>query len=476
VPGGIRALGWDVKSVYSTNRGDALSPRAVGHGGYTGTSLWIDPEKDLFVLFLSNRVHPDGKGAVNPLAGAIANLAAGLVGPSETPEEVPCDRPANEVKTGVDVLRAEGFARLRGAHVGLITNATGRARDGTTTIDLLKTAPDVTLVALFAPEHGLYTDQDALIANGKDERTGLPVWSLYGDTFAPTADMLAGIDTLVFDIQDVGARFYTYPSTMRRAMQVAAEHGLRFLVLDRPNPINGVDVAGPVLDPSARGFVNHHPLPVRHGMTIGELAVLFNADLHLGTALEVIRLQGWRRSQDFDQTGLTWTNPSPNLRSTTEALLYPGVALLEGTNLSVGRGTDAPFELVGAPWIDGGTLAAAMTKLGLGGVAFAPASFTPQSSVYHGEVCHGVRITVTDRAGLEPVRLGVGLARELRRLYRGPWHFEDTERLLQSRRALAAIDAQEPLADIEATWADELAAFRAKRDKYLLYPPGRCPR
>jgi uncharacterized protein YbbC (DUF1343 family) len=475
VPGGVRALGWDIKTVNSTNRGDALSPRAFGHGGYTGTSLWMDPEKDLFVLVLSNRVHPDGKGAVNPLAGAIANIAADGVGPSETPLEVPCDRPASDVMTGIDVLRAEEFARLRGAHVGLITNATGRARDGKTTIELLKGAPLVTLVALFAPEHGLTIDRDALIPSSTDSATGLPVYSLYGDAFAPTPEMLAGIDTIVFDIQDVGVRFFTYASTMRRAMQVAAARGLRFLVLDRPNPIDGVDVAGPVLAASPSNFVNHHALPVRHGMTIGELAVLFNADLHLGTRLEVVRLSGWRRSDDFDGTGLLWVSPSPNLRSTTEAFLYPGVGLLEGTNLSVGRGTDAPFELIGSPWIDGAALAAALTKVGLGGVAFSAASFTPTASVYHGEVCHGVRITVTSRSALDPLYLGIALAKELRRMYRAEWHFNDVDRLLQSKRALAAIDAQEPLAQVEATWASDLSLFRAKREKYLLYPPNRCP-
>jgi uncharacterized protein YbbC (DUF1343 family) len=237
-----------------------------------------------------------------------------------------------------------------------------------------------------------------------------------------------------------------------------------------------VSVAGPVLDAAARSFVNHHPLPVRHGMTMGELAELFNADLHMGAALEVVRMQGWRREADFDATGLPWVNPSPNLRSTTETLLYPGVALLEGTNVSVGRGTETPFEVVGAPWIDGGALSSALSQLALGGVSFAPASFTPTSSTFHGEASNGVRITLTDRALFEPVRLGVGLARELRRLYPGRWHFEDVDKLLQNKRALSAIDRRDSIAQIEATWADDLAAFRLRREKYLLYPATHCPR
>ena len=462
VPGGIRALGWDVQSAFSISRGDALSRRAIGHGGYTGTAMWIDPEKDLFVVFLSNRVHPDGKGAINPLVGKITSLAGRLVGE-------PC-ADASDVKPGIDVLRDEKFVRLRGAHVGLITNTTGRATDGTSAIDLLLRAPDVTLVALFAPEHGLGADREGLLDGGVDERSGLPLYSLYGEAFAPSASSLAGIDTLVFDIQDVGTRFYTYASTMRRAMGVAAEHDLRFFVLDRPNPIDGVDVAGPVLDESPRSFVNHHALPVRHGMTMGELAELFNADDHMGVRLQVVRVQGWRRGDYYDETALPWVNPSPNLRSVTEAILYPGVGLLEASNLSVGRGTDTPFEVIGAPWIDGPALAAALTQMHLGGVTFAAQSFEPTSSAYHGEKCGGVRVTVTNRHDLEPVRTGVAIASQLHRLYPIEWHFDALNRMLASRRAMDALLANKPLADVEATWAPELRAFQARREKYLLYP------
>ncbi len=466
VPGAIRALGWDVKSAYSTNRGESLSPRAVGHGGYTGTSLWIDPGEDLFVLFLSNRVHPDGKGAINPLAGRIADLAAGAL---HGPDGEPCDASPCPLETGIDVLADEGFASLRGAHVGLVTNATGRARTGERDIDLLRAAPGVTLVAIFAPEHGVTSDRDERITDGRDEATGLPIYSLYGAGFEPTPASLDGIDTLVFDVQDVGSRFYTYGSTMKRALAVAAARGLRFVVLDRPDPIDGVDVAGPVLVPSSSSFVNYHALPVRHGMTMGELALLFDADLHLGARLDVARMRGWRRASYFDETGLAWTNPSPNLRSVTEALLYDGVGLVEGTNLSVGRGTDTPFEVVGAPWIDGAVLADALGRAAIAGAAFAKATFTPASSVYAGQACEGVRITLADRRDLDPVRLGVEIALAIRRLYPSQWHVSDLEKMFADKGIVAAIAAGEPFARIEARWAEGLVRFRAKREKYLLY-------
>jgi uncharacterized protein YbbC (DUF1343 family) len=467
VPGGVRALGWDVKSAYSSNRGESLSPRAVGHGGYTGTSLWIDPEKDLFVLFLSNRVHPDGKGAINPLAGRIADLAVAGTSPVEIGET--CDASPCPLETGIDALASQGFSKLRGAHVGLITNATGRGRTGARDIDLLRSAPGVTLVAIFAPEHGLTSDRDERISDGRDETTGLPVYSLYGAGFEPTPASLDGIDTLVFDVQDAGSRFYTYGSTMKRALAVAAARGLRFVVLDRPDPIDGVDVEGPVLAESVSSFVNYHALPVRHGMTLGELALMFDADLHLGTRLDVIAMKGWRRASYFDETGLTWTNPSPNLRSVTEALLYDGIALLEGTNLSVGRGTDTPFEVLGAPWVDGAALADALGRRGVLGVAFEKASFTPVSGAYHGLACSGVRITVTDRRALDPVRLGIEAALAIHRLHPTEWHVSDLEKMIADKETVAAITAGEPFARIEARWADGLVRFKAKRDKYLLY-------
>ena len=470
VPGGVRTLGWTVESQW---RGEGLSPRAVGHFGFTGTALWIDPAKDLFTVILTNRVHPDGKGDSKPLVARINALAARAIGPAVGRVDG-CAEAEGGVRTGIDVLREEGFERLRGRHIGLITNATGRARDGTSTVDLLLAAPGLKLVALFAPEHGLDTDRQGAIASTQDARTGLPVYSLYGAAFAPSADALAGIDTLVFDVQDVGTRFFTYASTMRRAMETARDHELAFVVLDRPNPIDGIDIDGPVRVPLSRSFVNYHPLPIRHGMTVGELAVMFDADDHLGVALSVVPMRGWRRSYYWEDTGLAWVNPSPNLRSVEEAILYPAIGLLEATNVSVGRGTDAPFERVGAPWIDGKTLAAALGLEGLAGVSFAPETFVPDADRYAHERCGGVRITVGDRSAFEPVRTGLAIARELRRLHPQKWDFGKLDRLLVHPETLRAIDAGLPLAAIEETYRAEVGAFASKRAKYLLYGSGGC--
>jgi uncharacterized protein YbbC (DUF1343 family)/CubicO group peptidase (beta-lactamase class C family) len=466
VPAAVRALGWDVRSVYSTNRGMKLSPRAVGHGGYTGTSLWIDPEKDLFVLLLSNRVHPDGKGAVNPLAGRIADIAAVALEPAPSIADT-------GVATGIDVLVAEKFARLRGAHVGLVTNATGKSKAGGRTIDLLRGAEGVSLVALFAPEHGLSTDKDEGIVNGVDAATGLPVYSLYrvGSKagFEPTAESLSGIDTIVFDIADAGSRFFTYASTLEHVMKTVASRGLRLVVLDRPNPIGGIDVQGPVLTGETRSFVNHHALPVRHGMTMGELAVMFDADLHLGTKLEVVRMKGWNRATFYDETGLSWTNPSPNLRSTDEALLYDGIGLLEGTNLAVGRGTDTPFEVVGAPFVDGDALLGELQKEALPGVRFAKATFTPTASKFKGEACSGVRIQVTDRHAIDPVKRGLTLAVVLHRLQPAEWRVDQLEGMVGDKGVVAALTAGGSYGALEALWRGKLLTFRAKREKYILY-------
>jgi uncharacterized protein YbbC (DUF1343 family) len=470
VPGGIRALGWGVESQW---RGNGLSPTAIGHFGFTGTALWIDPDKDLFILVLTNRVHPDGKGDAKPLVARVNTLAAEAIGPPVG--RVACPDTSAGVLTGIDVLRAEGFERLQGKRVGLITNASGRARDGTSTVDLLLAAPGVKLTALFTPEHGLDASHAGKIADGRDERTGLPIYSLYGDALAPSAGSLADIDALVFDVQDVGVRFFTYAATMLQAMKAAREHGIRFVVLDRPNPIDGIDVAGPVLVPSTSSFVNYHSLPIRHGMTMGELATLLNADEHLGVALSVVTMRGWRRETYWDETGLPWVNPSPNLRSVDEAVLYPAIGLLEATNLAVGRGTDAPFERLGAPWIDGGALATALSAEGLDGVVFTPEDFTPDADRYAGRLCHGVHVTVRDRTRFEPVQAGLAIARVLRRLYRREWEFAKVDRLLVHPEALTAIDAGVPLASVVQTYRAELAAFMTKREKYLLYGTGECP-
>ena len=377
---------------------------------------------------------------------------------------------ANGVWTGLDVLQRDGFAELAGRRIGLITNHTGLDRTGARNVDLLGASPSVELAALFSPEHGLEGTLDvAEIDDGRDGQSGLRVFSLYGRTRRPTAQMLTGLDALVFDIQDAGARFYTYISTMGEAMQAAAEHGIGFVVLDRPNPINGRDVAGPMLDAGKESFVAFHRLPVRHGMTVGELARMFDAELGLGLEVRVVPTAGWRRADFYDATGLRWVNPSPNLRGLTAALLYPGIGLLETTNLSVGRGTDTPFEVLGAPWIDDFGLARCLNGCGLPGVRFVPVVFTPASSTCQGELCGGVSILVTGRGAFRPVRTGLEVARQLRILYPNVWDASAYGRLLGNERTLAAVLAGEPVDAIEAMNQPELEEFLERRSRFLLY-------
>jgi uncharacterized protein YbbC (DUF1343 family)/CubicO group peptidase (beta-lactamase class C family) len=483
-----RALGWDMRSSYSTNRGELFTDRAFGHGGFTGTSMWIDPELDLFVIFLSNRLHPDGKGLVNPLAGRIGTIAAAaIVGPNEkcglrisdsgmndSPNSaIPNAQSASDaqpVLTGIDVLERDNFKQLKGRHVGLITNHTGLNRDGKRTIDLLHDAKGVELLALFSPEHGIAgaLDRDG-IGNTKDKATGLPVFSLYGETRKPTKEQLNGIDTLVFDIQDVGARFYTYMSTMAWAMEGAAEHDLHYVVLDRPNPIGGVDVEGPIADKGRESFVGFHTLPVRHGMTVGELAKMYRAERKLKVDLDVIEAENWRRGDYWDATGLMWVNPSPNMRNLTEAVLYPGIGLLETTNISVGRGTDTPFELFGAPWIDAKQLAAELNAAELAGVRFVPIEFTPTTSKFEGEKCGGVGISVVDRRSIKPVTIGLAIAHTLNRLYADKWDAKAMDRLLINKRVLAAIGKGADVAEIDKIYGPKFDEFLKRREKYLIY-------
>jgi uncharacterized protein YbbC (DUF1343 family) len=379
------------------------------------------------------------------------------------------------VLTGIDVLERDGFRQLDGRRVGLITNHTGRDSSGRSTIDVLASAPNVKLVALFAPEHGLRGMDDTEVGNTRDQRTGLPVYSLYdGDRRRPSPEMLAGIDTLVFDIQDVGTRFYTYIATCGYAMEEAARQKIKFVVLDRPNPINGYDIEGPVAEAeltgqSAFSFTSYHSIPVRYGMTIGELALLFNTERKINADLAVIRLEGWRRADYYDGTALTWVNPSPNMRSLIEAQLYPGIGLLETTNLSVGRGTDTPFEVVGAPWIDGRKMAEALNRAGLAGIRFVPIRFTPRSSKFAGEECGGINLVVTDRSAFRPVATGIEIAYQLNRIYPGQWKVNDILRLLVNRPVLAALRDGKTTREIAALWQPELAEFASVRKRYLLY-------
>ena len=375
------------------------------------------------------------------------------------------------VLTGIEVLERDGFRQLAGRDIGLITNQTGVNRMGAGDIQLLNEANGINLVAIFNPEHGLFGKLDvSLIEDSRDPATGIKVYSLYGKSRRPTAEMLTGLDTLVFDIQDIGTRFYTYISTMGHAMQAAAENGVRFVVLDRPNPINGITVSGPVLDEGRESFTAFHRLPIRHGMTTGELARMFKAELKLDLELEIIPLEGWRRTDYFDNTGLPWVNPSPNMRSLTEAILYPGIGLLETTNLSVGRGTDTPFELFGAPWIDGDLLAQALNRLELPGVLFTPIEFTPDSSKFKDELCRGVSIRIIDREVLEPIRTGLEIALQLRLLYPRDWEIDSYDRLLASASVLDALKHGQSFREILAIYKPSLQEFKQRRLQYLIYP------
>jgi uncharacterized protein YbbC (DUF1343 family) len=369
------------------------------------------------------------------------------------------------------VLRAEGFARLTGARVALLTNHTGVARDGTPTIDLLRAAKNLTLVALFSPEHGIRGTLDDKVPNSTDEKTGLPVYSLYGDIRQPTDATLKGVDTIVVDLQDIGVRFYTYAATMALVMEEAARRNIAVVVLDRPNPIDGWRIEGPATDDAVLGSTSYLRMPIRHGLTIGELAQLFNGERKIGAKLSVVRMPRWRRDWWFDDTGAPWINPSPNMRSLTQATLYPGIGAIEASNISVGRGTDTPFEQIGAPWIDGLALAAALNDRNIPGLRAYPVRFTPASSAYKGEACGGVSFIVTDREAFRPTRLGAEVAAALVRLYPGHYRLKPEDRLVGSRNTTSRILGGEDPAAIVASWAADETRWRLLRAKYLIYIP-----
>jgi uncharacterized protein YbbC (DUF1343 family)/CubicO group peptidase (beta-lactamase class C family) len=469
-----RGLGWAISSP-SGNWSGMLPAGSFGHKGFTGTLLWIDPETRTYLIVLSNRVYPDGEARPETLRDKVFALAVQATGrpapqlPLEAGPGSVLARPTNRVQAGVDVLADRRFAPLFGKRVGLITNHTGLDAAGRRTIDVLARAPGVKLRAIFSPEHGLSGQADVKVASGRDTQTNLPVYSLYGETRRPTSDMLKDLDALVFDVQDAGARFYTYMTTMGYAMEAAAKKGIDFLVLDRPNPITASRVEGPVLDAGLKAFTGYFPLPVRHGMTLGELALMFNAERRIGARLTVIPMQGYRREMWFDETGIAWVNPSPNLRSLTQAIFYPGVALAEASNVSVGRGTESPFELLGAPWIEAEALAGHLRGRQLPGVEFEPVSFRPASSRFKGDVCRGVRMILKDRQRLDAVRLGVEILCALQRLHPGRFEIDQALGLLGSRAALQAIkEGLEPEA-IAASWQPRLVEFKKLREPYLLY-------
>lgn len=439
--------------------GYSLFADGISHTGFTGTYLWVHPETRATLVLLTSRLHPDEKGDVTALRQDLRTLALGAARRA-TRERV--------VELGIDRLVADGFSTLAGRHVGLVTNHTGRDSDGRRTADLLHAAPETELVAIFSPEHGLGGDRDDRVEDGRDRATGKPVYSLYGERKRPSTGQLLGIDTLVFDVQDAGARFYTYLTTLGLILETATEHHLDVVVLDRPNPIGGQHVSGPVLDDDRRSFVGYHPIPVRHGMTVGELAKLFAADRGL-VEPTVVKMTGYERAMIWRSTGHPWRPPSPNLRTPHAALLYPGVALVEATNVSVGRGTPQPFEVVGAPWIDAERLAGELRRVGIEGLFVEPTSFTPDSHRHAGLLCHGVALAVDDPARFDPLRLGVALALALRANHRQSWRAKGLMTLLGDAESHRAILAGEPLDRIVAGWGPELSAFLAHRQSFLLY-------
>ncbi len=485
IPGSstLHGLGWDIRSPYSKVFNGAFPKGSFGHTGYTGTSIWIDARSETFLIILTSRLHPHGKGNVKPLRvqAAAAVAAAMSMGPPathaalrpETGDDVDMGYGASDgpdrVQPGIEVLAAGGFAPLVGKKIGVITNHTGIDASGHSTLKLLLRAPGVQVRAIFSPEHGLSGQLDEKIASGKDMATGLPVYSLYGSVKRPTPHMLRGLDALVYDIQDVGARYYTYITTMAYAMEAAAAGGLDFYVLDRPDPLTAADVQGPVLDSGLHSFIGYFPLPVRYGMTAGEMAQLFNREKAIGARLHVVRMAGYRRGAWFDETGLPWVNPSPNLRSLIEAILYSGVGMIESANVSVGRGTGTPFEVVGAPWISGDRLARYLSRRHIPGIAFTPVAFTPTANPYRHQRCEGVRLRLVDRAALNSPVLGVELAAALYRLYPTKFQIDRTLSMIGSREVLRAIKCGEDPNTIRQSWTPGLDRFRRLRARYLLY-------
>ncbi len=501
--GDARGLGWDINTSFSSNRGELFPLGSFGHTGFTGTGVWIDRVSGTFVVFLSNRVHPDGKGDVGPLRAKVATVVASAV--EDTPIEkwkaaeaefsatVAAQVPrfvrttgslpavggntqtagprSGLVLNGIDILERDRFKQLEGLKIGLVTNHTGRNLVGKQTIDILKEAPNVNLVALFSPEHGIRGELDTeKIDDSKDEKTGLPVYSLYKDGMRrPKPEQTATIDAFVYDIQDIGARFYTYTATLKNVMEEAAKAGKPVFILDRPNPINGNDIDGIIANEDKLSFIAAHTTPVRYGLTIGELGMMMNAERKIGADVRVIKMDGWARSMWFDETGQTWVNPSPNMRSLTEATLYPGIGLLETTNVSVGRGTDTPFEIVGAPWINGRNLAKYLNERNLKGVRFVPIRFKPNASVFRDEECGGINIVITDRNAFDPVGTGIEIASALRKIYPTDWQVDRYARLLVNQEILDAVKRVESPESIDKLVRPKKEEFNTRRASYLLY-------
>jgi uncharacterized protein YbbC (DUF1343 family)/CubicO group peptidase (beta-lactamase class C family) len=490
---GSRSLGWDISSTFSRTASIFFPPEAVGHLGFTGTSVWIDPASRIYVIVLTNRVHPSGGGGnkIRELRTRVSAAAAAALFRPELTTVAMADStapasdsdadgrarssvvmpPRPRVRTGLDMLAAQNFAPIAGYSVGLVTNQTGIDGTGRRAIDLLAAAPNVKLAAIFSPEHGLTGDANTEVAHGRDPITGLPVWSLYGTTRRPAATMLRGINLLVFDIQDVGVRYYTYLTTLVYVMEEAARNGIPVLVLDRPNPLGGRVVEGPLMDPDLSSFTAPHPIPVRTGMTIGEFGRMAAVERKIPVALTIIAMEGWDRGRWFDDTGLPWVNPSPNIRSLMQALLYSGVGLLEATNVSVGRGTEQPFEVVGAPWIEPHGLASDLNALRLPGVTFEPVVFTPALGAdrYPNVPCAGVRMIVTNRDEIRPVTVGLALATALRNRHRDQFRPEAIQNLLVNRSTMWAFLRGESLDRLVAWTEMDRSSFLNRRASYLIY-------
>ncbi|MGA7375981.1 MAG: exo-beta-N-acetylmuramidase NamZ domain-containing protein, partial [Candidatus Sulfotelmatobacter sp.] len=490
----LRGFGWDIDSPFSSNRGDLLPIGSYGHTGFTGTSIWIDPTTQTYIILLTNAVHPRGKGNAIALRSEVATAVAAALPLTANEKEAlrwqsitgyneaqSAARRMNvrngNVKTGIDVLEDHNFDVLQVAgrkkRIGLLTNQTGVDASGRRTIDVLAQATGVSLDAIFSPEHGVTGTLDTTdLNNSKDDATGVPVYSVYGAKDAarrPRPDVLKQLDAVVVDIQDAGVRFYTYETTLGYFLEGAAKAGIEVIVLDRPDPITGSFVQGPVSDAGVENFNNYWTVPVRHGMTMGELAKMFNTERNINAKLIVVAIEGWERGDWFDSTGLAWINPSPNLRSVTEAALYPGVGLIEGTNVSVGRGTDTPFEVLGAPWMKSRELAAYLNARAIAGVRFVPITFTPTSSNYAGQKCEGVNLVLTDRNALDAPELGIELAAALRKLYPADYKMERMMELLVNQKTYDALVAGEDPRRIAQDWQEKIENFEAVRKKYLLY-------
>jgi uncharacterized protein YbbC (DUF1343 family)/CubicO group peptidase (beta-lactamase class C family) len=475
-----RGLGWDIASSYSGPRGKIFPVGSYGHTGWTGTSIWIDPFSQTFLIFLSNRNHPDESGNVGLVRSKLATLAGEAIsdynfayvpGALDKQEEQ-TSRPASggafkPALNGIDVLKREKFARLKGLRLGLVTNHTGVDRERNSTIDLLKNAPGVQLKALFSPEHGIRGALDEKVGDGVDEKTGLPVYSLYGKRLVPTPEQLKDLDALVFDIQDIGCRFYTYTATLGLCLEAAAKAHIKYIVLDRVEPINATSIEGPVVD-GTNNFVAYHSRPLRYAMTPGELAKMYNSERKFSADLVIVPIENWTRDQWFDETGLPWVNQSPNMRNLTEATLYPGIGLHESA-LSVGRGTDTPFEVVGAPYINEVWLAEQLNSAGLEGIRFVPIRFTPTASTFKDKECGGVYLVVTDRNRLNSVDVGIELARILFKKYPNDFAIQKMHPLVLENATIEDIKANKPLSEIKRRWAHDLLTFKMRREPFLMY-------